>query len=460
MHGFFELTNFKYSMSNDIKIRRGLNLKLKGEAEKIITEAPRSETFAIKPPDFHTVTPKMTVKEGESVKAGDVIFFSKYNDRIKFVAPVSGTIAQIKRGAKRRILEIIIKADAEDTYKDFGEKNPLELSAEAIKKHLLESGCWPFIKQRPYDVIANPEDTPKAIFISAYTTAPLAADTEFILKDKKEDFQIGIHAISKLTDGKTHLSIEKNSNSFFPEIKGVELHSVSGPHPAGNVGVQIHHIDPINAGEHIWVIRPEDVAIIGALFRTGQFNASRIIAVAGTEAPKNQYFKLKIGTHLKTILGEISSGVRTISGDVLTGTQLTNGGFIGYYDNTVTLIPEGNKYRMFGWLPFKDNHVPSMSKTSLSWLFSGRKYTVNTNLNGEERALVVTGEMEKVFPMDIYPMQLIKECMAGNIEKMENLGIYEVAPEDFALIDYANTSKIEAQEIIREGLDLMLKEVG
>ncbi|MEM9687323.1 MAG: Na(+)-translocating NADH-quinone reductase subunit A [Bacteroidota bacterium] len=447
-------------MSNDIKIRRGLNLKLKGEAEKIITEAPRSETFAIKPPDFHTVTPKMTVKEGESVKAGDVIFFSKYSDRIKFVAPVSGTIAQIKRGAKRRILEIVIKADAEDIYKDFGEKDPLELSAEAIKTHLLESGCWPFIKQRPYDVIANPEDTPKAIFISAYTTAPLAADTEFILKDKKEDFQTGIHAISKLTDGKIHLSIEKNSNSFFPEVKGVELHSVSGPHPAGNVGVQIHHIDPINAGERIWVLCPEDVAIIGALFRTGQFNASRIIAVAGTEAPKNQYFKLKIGTNLNAILGEIPTGIRTISGDVLTGTQLTNGGFIGYYDNTVTLIPEGNKYRMFGWLPFKDNHIQSISKTSLSWLFPGRKYTVNTNLNGEERALVVTGEMEKVFPMDIYPMQLIKECMAGNIEKMENLGIYEVAPEDFALIDYANTSKIEAQEIIREGLDLMLKEVG
>lgn len=447
-------------MSNDIKIRRGLRLRLKGEAEKIITEAPRSETFAIKPPDFHIVTPKMVVKEGETVKAGDVIFFSKYSEPVKFVSPVSGKIREIKRGPKRRIMEVIIQADPEDTYKDFGPKSPETLSAAEVKTHLLESGCWPFIRQRPYDIIADPEDTPKAIFISAYTTAPLAADIEFVLKDRKEDFQAGINALSKLTEGKTHLSFAKNSPSFFPEIRGVELHRVSGPHPAGNVGVQIHHINPVNAGERVWVINPEDVAIIGNLFRTGRFDATRIVAVAGTEAPVNQYFKLKIGTHLKPLLGEIGRNVRMISGDVLTGDRVANEGFLGYYHNTLTLIPEGNRYRMFGWLPFKDNNIPSMSKTSLSWLFPGKKYEVNTNLNGEERALVVTGEMEKVLPMDIYPMQLLKECMAGNIEKMESLGIYEVAPEDFALIDYVNTSKLEAQEIIRMGLDLMITEVG
>ena len=447
-------------MSTDIKIRRGLTLKLKGEAEKVITEAPRPQTFAVKPPDFHTVTPKMLLKEGQSVKAGDVMFFSKYSERVKFVAPVSGTIAEIRRGAKRRILEVIIKADAEDNYKDFGKKDPAKLSAEAIKTHLLESGCWPFIKQRPYDIIANPEDTPKAIFISACTTAPLAADVEFMLKDKKDDFQTGIHAIAKLTEGKTHLSVEKNTSSFLSGTQGVEIHNVSGPHPAGNVGVQIHHIDPINAGERVWTISPEDVAIIGKLFNTGQFDATRIVALAGTEAPKNQYFKLKAGANLKTLLGDISHDVRIISGDVLTGDHITNDSFLGYYHNTITLIPEGNRYRMFGWLPFKDNHIHSISRTSFSWLFPNKKYTVNTNLNGEERALVVTGEMERVLPMDIYPMQLLKECMAGNIEKMEHLGIYEVAPEDFALIDYANTSKIEAQEIIREALDLMIKEVG
>ncbi|MCQ0112881.1 Na+-transporting NADH:ubiquinone oxidoreductase subunit A [Zhouia amylolytica] len=447
-------------MSNDIKIKKGLNLKLKGEAERLISDVPRSKTFAIKPTDFHNVTPKMVVKPGNAVKAGDVIFFSKYSDSVKFVTPVSGTISEVKRGAKRKILEVIIDADATDDYKEFGVKNPADLSSEEIKTHLLESGCWPFIKQRPYDVIANPEDSPKAIFISAYASAPLAADIEFILKDRKEDFQAGIDALSKLTTGKTHLSVDKNANSFLNEVSGVEIHKVSGPHPAGNVGVQIHHIDPINAGERVWVVNPEDVAIIGSLFRTGKFEATRVLAVAGTEAPKAQYFKVKIGSNVKDVIGAVPASVRIISGDVLTGDKIGNNAAVGYYHNTVTLIPEGNEYRIFGWLPFKDNNIPSMSRTSLAWLFPNKKYKVNANLNGEERALVVTGEMEQVMPIDIYPMQLIKECMIGNIEKMENLGIYEVAPEDFALIDYTSTSKLEAQSIIRGALDLMIKEVG
>ncbi|MEL4309022.1 Na(+)-translocating NADH-quinone reductase subunit A [Joostella sp. CR20] len=447
-------------MSNDIKIRKGLDIKLKGEAEKLISDAPRSKTFAIKPTDFHGVTPKMIVKEGESVKAGDIIFYSKYNEKVKFVSPVSGTLKEIKRGAKRRILEVIIEADTADTYKEFGQKDVATMSGEEVKQHLLDSGCWPFVKQRPYDIVANPDDAPKAIFISGLATAPLAADVEFAIGKRKEDFQLGIEAISKLTSGKTHLSIDKRSASFFSEVKGVQIHKVSGPHPAGNVGVQIHHIDPVNAGERVWVINPEDVAIIGSLFRTGKFDATRVVAVAGSEAPKAQYFRFKIGSNVADVVGQLPANVRIISGDVLTGDKIANDGYVGYYSNTISLIPEGNTYRMFGWLPFKDNNIPSMSRTSLSWLFPNKKYTVDTNLNGEERALVVTGEMEKVMPMDVYPMQLLKECMAGNIEKMENLGIYEVAPEDFALIDYVNTSKIEAQVIIREALDIMIKEVG
>ena len=447
-------------MSNDIKIRKGLDIKLKGEAEKLISVAPRSKFFAIKPTDFHGVTPKMVVKEGAAVKAGDIIFYSKSSERVKFVSPVSGTIQEIRRGAKRRILEVVINADYTDTFKDFGQKDIAKMSAEQIKEHLLESGCWPFVKQRPYDIVANPEDTPKAIFISGMATAPLAADVEFILEKRKEDFQAGIDAISKLTPGKTHLSVDKRSALFFEQIKGVTLHKVSGPHPAGNVGVQIHHIDPVNSGERVWVINPEDVAIIGSLFKTGHYDPTRVVAVAGTEAPKAQYFRFKLGSNIKDIVGNISRDVRIISGDVLTGDKLSGEGYVGFYHNTITMIPEGDTYRMFGWLPFKDNNIPSMSKTSLSWLFPNKKYKVNTNLNGEERALVVTGEMEQVMPMDIYPMQLLKECMVFNIEKMENLGIYEVAPEDFALIDYVNTSKLEAQAIIREALDVMINEVG
>ncbi|WP_268223063.1 Na(+)-translocating NADH-quinone reductase subunit A [Sinomicrobium oceani] len=448
-------------MSNDIRIRKGLNINLKGAAEKVVSEAPRVKTFALKPTDFHSVTPKMVVKEGERVKAGDVIFYSKYSEKIKFVTPVSGTLSEVRRGAKRKILEVVIEADSQDVYREFGVKNPAQMSAEEVKAFLLESGCWPFIRQRPYDIIADPEDTPKSIFISAYASAPLAADIEFTLQGREEDFQAGIDAISKLTTGKTHLSVAKGSSSFLTGVKGVELHKVSGPHPAGNVGVQIHHIDPVNAGEHVWVISPEDVAIIGALLRTGKFDATRTVALAGTEVDKPQYYRVKIGSSVRALVDRSDSiDIRIISGDVLTGDKITVDGFIGFYDNTVTVIPEGNDYRMFGWLPFKDNNIPSMHHTSLSWLFPNKKYTVNTNLNGEERALVVTGEMEKVMPMDIYPMQLLKACMASNIEKMENLGIYEVAPEDFALVDYACTSKIEAQDIIRQGLDLMIKEVG
>ncbi|THD66309.1 Na(+)-translocating NADH-quinone reductase subunit A [Robertkochia marina] len=446
-------------MSNDIKIRKGLDLKLMGLADKTIAAAPRSKKFAIKPTDFHGVTPKMVVKEGASVKAGEIIFFSKYSDRVKFASPVSGTIAEIRRGAKRRILEVIIEADAEDTFLEHGSKNVSGMSGEEVKELLLEGGCWPFIKQRPYDVIANPDDAPKAIFVSAMSTAPLAADVEFLLKDRMEDFKTGLEAISKLTSGKTHVSVAAGS-SLADGLNGVEIHKVKGPHPAGNVGVQIHHIDPVNAGERVWVVGPEDVAIIGNFLNTGKFKADRLVAVSGSEAPKAQYFSMRVGTNVFELINKVPSSVRIISGDVLTGDQIANSGFVGFYHNTITLIPEGKEHRMFGWVPFLDNHIPSMSRTSLSFLFPNKRYKVNTNLNGEERALVVTGEMEQVLPMDIYPMQLLKECMAANIEKMENLGIYEVAPEDFALIDYTNTSKIEAQAIIREALDLMIKEVG
>lgn len=447
-------------MSNDIRIKRGLTLRLKGEAEKTLVDAPRSKTFAIKPPDFHAVVPKMVVKEGATVQAGDELFFSKYAPEVRFTSPVSGTLKEIKRGEKRRIMEVILEADATDSYREFGTLDPVSADAEAVKNRILESGCWAFINQRPYDIVADPKDTPKAIFVSAMNTAPLSADVEFILKDKMDAFQAGLNALTRLTPGKVHVSTQKGSSAF-SGLKNVELHQVSGPHPAANVGVQIHHVDPINMGERVWTVKPEDVAIIGELFLTGKFNAARTVAVVGTEAKERKYFRTKIGAHVSDLVGKIDKdNVRTISGDVFTGQKVSDTGYIGFFPNELTLIPEGNKYRAFGWLPFTYNNIPSNSRTSLSFLFPNKKYEVNTNLHGEERALVVTGEMEEVMPMDIYPMQLLKACMAGDIEKMENLGIYEVAPEDFALVEYVNTSKLEAQEIIRLGLDLMITEVG
>ncbi len=449
-------------MSTDIQIRKGLDLKLVGDAEHTVSTVPRSQVYSIKPSDFHKVTPKLTLKEGAEVKAGEALFYSKDDQEVKFVSPVSGKIIEIKRGDKRVILEIRIQADAQDTFVEHGKKNPKEMSNEQVKAHLLASGCWPFIKQRPYDVVANSNDTPKAIFISGFNTAPLSADVEVSLKDKVASFQAGVDALSKLTSGKVHLSLKGKGNSILSGISGVEKHNVVGPHPAGNVGVQIAKVDPINVGERVWIVAPQDVAIIGDLFLTGRFDATRVIALTGSEVAKPQYYAVKFGAQMKEIVsGKLTSdNVRIISGDVLTGTKVDMDGNLGFYANTVTVIPEGNYYRMFGWLPFAGANKHSVQRTALSWLMPGKRYKADTNLNGEERAFVVTGEMEKLMPLDIYPMQLLKACLANDIDKMENLGIYEVAPEDFALIDYASTSKIEAQVIIREALDLMINEVG
>ncbi|WP_445719483.1 Na(+)-translocating NADH-quinone reductase subunit A [Flavobacterium sp.] len=449
-------------MSKDIRIKKGLDLKLKGEAAHKIADATRSKVYAVKPSDFHGVTPKMVVKEGDNVKAGEVIFYSKSDEKVKFVAPVSGKIQEIKRGEKRVILEILIAADSQDICVEHSKKNPNDLSTEEVKEHLLASGCWPFINQRPYDVIANSADTPKAIFISTYASAPLAADAEYVLENKLAAFQVGVDALAKLTSGKVHLSLKGKGNSIFSDVKGVALHRIYGPHPAGNVGVQISKIDPISAGERVWTVAPQDVALIGELFLTGKFNSTRTVALVGSEVSEPQYYNVITGAQVSDLVaGKIKNdNVRIIAGDVLTGKKVTLDGVVNLYTNTVSVIPEGNVYRMFGWMPFASPSVHSMQRTALSFLMPGKKYTPNTNLNGEERALVVTGEMEQVMPIDIFPMQLLKACMANDIEKMENLGIYEVAPEDFALIDYTNTSKLEAQDIIRKSLDLMIKEVG
>lgn len=449
-------------MATDIKVSKGYDLKLKGETDKELVEASYPEAFAIKPPDFHSVVPQLLYKKpGAEVKAGDELFFSKYSDGVRFVSPFSGTIKEIVRGERRRVLEIIIEPDKETIYKDFGKIDVSSANAEDVKTRIFESGCGAFIKQRPYDIIANPEDEPRDIYISAIDTAPLAADPEFILEDQQEEFQEGIAALAKLTSGKVYLATKKGSSSFLTKVNGVEHLSISGKHPAGNVGIHVQRTKPINKGERVWVVGPEDVAIIGRLFLTGRFDAKRTIAVAGSDAKDRKYYRTIVGASVSNIVGKVNEEkTRIISGDVLTGTKLSNEGFIGFYDNTLTLIPEGNEFSMFGWIPFTRNYIPSMSRTSLSWLFPNKKYEVNTNLNGEVRSMVVTGEMEEVFPMDIFPMQLLKACLAGNIERMENLGIYEVIPEDFALVDYVNTSKVEAQDIIRMGLDILITEVG
>lgn len=450
-------------MSQDIRIKKGLAIKLKGKADEKISAASRSGVFAIQPKDFHGITPKLTVKVGDEVNVGDVLFYSKSNEQIKFTSPISGTVKEVKRGAKRRILAVIIEAKSKDEFKNFGAKDPKSLSKEEVLASILESGCWPFVNQRPYDVIANPADDAKAIFVSTFDTAPLAPNYAFVLKDKQVAFQAGIDALTKLTSGKVYVATN-DASSIFAKTKNAEILNVTGKHPAGNVGVQISKVDPINSGEKVWTVNPQDVAIIGNLFLTGEYKPNRVIALAGSEVSAPQYYQVTAGQELDSLLkGNVNlDNVRVISGNVLTGDKVpSKGGYLGFFDNIISVIPEGNVYRMFGWIPFLgSNTIHSASKTSFSWLSPNKEYTLNTNLQGEERAMVVTGEMENVMPIDIFPMQLLKAILANDIEKMENLGIYEIAPEDFALIDYTSSSKIEAQKIVREGLDLMINEVG
>ena len=447
-------------MSKDIRIKKGLDIKLIGVAEKTTTNSSLSSVYSVQPEDFHGITPKLVAKEGAEVKAGDTLFYEKSDERILFSSPVSGKVTEVIRGARRRVMAVNIAADTTQIHKDFGIKDASEMSAEEVKNHLFSSGCWPFIKQRPYDVVANPDQTPKAIFISAYASAPLAADLEYTLAGKEAELQTAITAISKLTEGKVHVSV--GANSMFANLSGVEIHKVSGPHPSGNVGTQIAMIDPINKGEVVWVVTPQDLVVIGELLLTGKFNLQRTIALTGSQFEKPQYITAIAGASISDVTASNlnNDNTRVISGNVLSGKQVETNGFLGYYDNQITAIPEGDDYEFFGWnKPVFDKISPSRALT-FSWLTPNKKYDLNTNTNGEHRAFVVTGSYENVFPLDIYPMQLLKAFMIQDLDEMEALGGYEVAPEDFALTEFICVSKQPHQKIIREGLDLMRQELG
>ena len=449
-------------MSQDILIKKGLSINIKGVAQKEIKKIPLTKFYGHNLDDFHLLIPKLEVKVGDYVKRGQPLFYSKLNDTIKFVSNVSGYVKDIVRGERRKILNIIIERDKKDSV----QKNTIlplpKLDSAIIIKSLLSSGCWPFIKQRPFDIIADPARIPKSIFISCFDSAPLSVDYSFILNDRLDHFKYGLSILKKLVSGNLFLGLNSSQKLLASELEDFNVNFFNGPHPSGNVGVQIHHIDPINSGDIVWVLKPEDVAIIGEFFKTGEFNPTRTLAVSGPPVKSPKYFRLTIGAQLDSVLSNVElvedTELRYINGNVLTGKTVSPNGFLGFYNNNLSVLKEGNNYKLFGWIPFINNKVPSIYKTSFSWLSNGRPKDYDTNLNGEERAFVATGEMENVFPMDIYPMQLIKECLIGDIEKMEKLGIYEVSPEDFGLIDYSSSSKIEAQTIIREGLDYLYKE--
>ena len=449
-------------MSKDIRIKKGLNINLVGSAEQTTSKAVLSNVYAINLLDFHGITPKMLVKEGAKVKAGEPLFYNKNIEDMLFVSPVSGELVEINRGARRKILTLKIQADKEQESLTHNTLNLESASADEVKQQLLKSGCWSFVKQRPYDIIANPEVAPKAIFISGYATAPLAADLDYVLKGKENELQAAVTALGKLTTGKVNVSVG-SSNSPLANLNGVAVHKVSGPHPAGLVSTVINKVDPINKGEVVWTVSAQDLVIIGELLLTGKFNAERTIALGGSVVKSPKYYATKIGAEISTFLygsGVSMENFRVINGDVLTGSKTSPEGYLGYYNNTVSVIPEGDDYELFGWNKPIFNKISTSRALTFSWLSPKKKYDLDTNTNGEHRAFVTTGTYEEVFPLDIYPMQILKACMYKDLDEMEALGMYEVAPEDFALTEFVCVSKQPHQKIIREGLDLMLKEIG
>lgn len=450
-------------MSKDIRIKKGLNINLVGAAEQTTSKAVLSNVYAINLNDFHGITPKMLVKQGAEVKVGEPLFYNKNREDMMFVSPVSGELIEINRGARRRILSLKILADKEQAVASHAPLEVAGASKDEVKSYLLKGGVWPFIKQRPYDIIADPDAVPKAVFVSGYATAPLAADLDYVLKGKEEELQAAVNALGKLTPGKVHVSVGRSSNSPLAGLSGVELHKVSGPHPAGLVGTQINKIDPINKGEVVWTVAAQDLVIIGELLLTGKFNPERVVALAGSCVKAPKYYTTKIGAEISTFLyasGVTNNHFRVINGDVLTGSKSRPDGHLGFYNNTVSVIPEGDDYDLFGWNKPIFNKISATRALTFSWMQPNKKYDLNTNTNGEHRAFVVTGMYEKVFPMDIYPMQLLKACMVKDLDEMEQLGLYEVAPEDFALTEFVCVSKQPHQKIIREGLDLLYKEIG
>ncbi len=450
-------------MANVIKIRKGLDINLKGKPAEEYFTVKEPEIYAIVPDDFHGVVPKVVVKEQEYVMAGGPLFVDKNHPEVKFVSPVSGVVTSVERGERRKVMAIYVAAAKEQDNQEFGVKDVSRLSGQEVKEALMEAGLFAFIKQRPYGIVAQPDAQPKAIFVSSFDSRPLAPDFEFVLRGEERDFQTGLDALAKLA--KTYLCVRVGAKSpALQQARNVEIVAFDGPHPAGNVGVQIHHVSPINKGETVWTVAPEDVLLIGRLFNKGIVDMTRTLALAGSEVLKPAYFKMKIGGSLAGVFsGRVKKErpLRYISGNVLTGKQVPENGYLGAFANELSVIPEGSDVNeCLGWIMPRLGQF-SVSHSYFSWLFGKkREYGLDARVKGGERHMIMSNEYDKVFPMDIYPEYLIKAILAGDIDRMEALGIYEVLPEDFALCEFVDSSKLELQRIVREGLDNLRAEMA
>ena len=448
-------------MANVIKIKKGLDINLKGKASEVLLNGGKSETYAIVPDFYSGVLPKVVAKVGDKVKAGSVLMIDKNRPEIKFVSPVSGEVTAVNRGAKRKVLSIVVTPDAQIEYEEFGKKNVASLKGDEVKEAMLNAGMWPFVMQRPYDIVATPGETPRDIFVSAFYSAPLAPDFNYLVKGQEADFQTGLDALAKLTSGKVYVGIRKGS--AVQQVKGVELVEIEGPHPAANASVLINHTKPINKGETVWTVDPANVIIIGRLFNKGIADFSRKVVITGSETKEQGYVQAISGCTIKSLVGgrvATDAHVRIISGNVLTGTKVSMEDYLGAYDNQITVIPEGDETHEFLGFAMPRTNQYSMSHSYFSWLMGKKEYVLDARIKGGKRAMIMSNEYDKVFPLDIYPEYLLKAIIAFDIDKMENLGIYEVAPEDFALCEFVDTSKIELQKIVRDGLTLLYKEMN
>ena len=450
-----------------IKLKRGLDLPLDGKAELTLGSVRRPEVYHIIPDHFAGITPKLEVKEGDKVKVGSVLFHDKAFAEMKFTSPVSGTVVAIVRGERRKVMSIDIAADTALVYERF---DIGDLTLENVKALLLKSGLWALIKQRPYDCIALPNKEPRAIFISTFDSAPLAPDYEFVLRGQLSTLQAAVSALNKIAP--VYVGIKGGARATeFRELKDCTLYEVFGPHPAGNVGVQINHVLPMAKGDTMWTINIQDLALIGRLLMTGKVDMQKLVALTGPLAYGKLYYRVLPGMEFDSILrSNVHDEVacRYIAGNALSGRQISPEDMISVYDNQITVLSEGcEEHEFMGWLMprFSSFHFgwtdPArlMDNCITRWLFGKKNYRWDARLKGGRRAIIVSGEYDKVFPMDIYPEYLIKAMIAGNLDKMEQLGANEVAPEDFALCEYVCTSKMPLQEIVRKALDNMRKEI-
>ena len=452
-------------MSQTLKLKKGFTINLAGKAETKIADTPQPETFALKPTDFPAIErPKLLVKEGDNVKAGTPMFYDKMFPDVMYSSPVSGEVAGIIRGEKRKLLELRVLADKEVKSEDFSKYSPSDIAGlgrEEAQAHMVKSGVWPNIVQRPFGVVANPADTPKSIFIAAFDTHPLAPDYNFLFEGQEQYFQTGIDILKKFTSGGIHVNTNGDSevSSVFTAAQNAQVNKVHGQHPAGNVGVQIHHMDPIGKGDIVWTINPYGVIQIGKLFLEGKYDASKLVALTGSEVKNPQYYKTYVGAAIsKMIDGNLKSDhVRFISGNVLTGERISNEGYLGYYDHHVTVIPEGDYFEFLGWMKPTTQKLSYHRAIGLLSFINGSKkeYVLDSNTRGELRAFVQTGVFEDVTPMDILPTYLIKAIMAEDYDEMEALGLLEVIEEDMALCEFVDVSKHDIQAIIRKGINLL-----